>query len=477
MATNTGPKLVTGSMSLYIDAANKKSLNTIGDGWSDLTGNTPNFVFGNATFNPVNQGIVNFTGATGSIPNGGSRADGSFTQSTEMTWDVWFKREQSQSSEGHQFNIVFEHPSTPYLSFGTSADASRFLFSWHTRMGTDTSFQRTLATSPIYTDKTWYNVTCTLKRDLAATTTTANIYVNGILVASSTTAVGTNDQIWPNLSIFRLATNGTNGTYPFKGSISNFRIYRRILTDAEILQNYNSQKTRFLNDIVSEGLKFYVDAIDKRSFTRISNGWTDMTGNYGTLTFVGVGDSTEASGTLGFYQLYDDGNINSYAETNNVFTQSSEMTWDIWFNRTSSINGFNMLFSNSVPYLAFRSTGNFYFYWYTELDGEVTTNTLSSQSIYTNNIWYNVVCTLIQDTVAMTSTANMYVNGVLVASSTTAPGTLDNVYQAGRLRIGNYAAVGYPFNGRISSLKIYNRILTESEILQNYNAQKSRFGH
>ena len=471
MATNTGPKLVTGSMSLYIDAANKKSLNTIGDGWSDLTGNTTNLTFGAATFNPVNRGIVTFPGTTGSLPTG-SGGTVNFTQSTEMTWDVWFNREQSLSSGGTQYNMIFEHGSLPYLTFGTFNDASTFLFSWYTRFGASASVQRTIRTSPIYTDNTWYNVTCTLQLDLAATTSTARIYVNGVLATSQTTAVGTNDQIWFNGSTLRLATFGANSQYPFKGSISNFRIYRRILTDAEILQNYNSQSKRFVNDIVPEGLNFYVDTIDKRSFTRVSNGWTDMTGNYGTLSLVGVVDSTEASGTL----VYGS-SINSYSETNDVFVQSSEMTWDIWFNRTSSINGFNMLFSNSVPYLAFRSTGNFYFYWYTKLNGVATANNLSSQSIYTNNIWYNVVCTLIQDTVAMTSTANMYVNGVLVASSTTATGTLDSVYQAGRLRIGNYAAVGYPFNGRISSLKIYNRILTESEVLKNYNTQKFRFGH
>jgi hypothetical protein len=33
--------------------------------------------------------------------------------------------------------------------------------------------------------------------------------------------------------------------YPFKGSISNFRIYDRILTDNEIVQSYNALKARF----------------------------------------------------------------------------------------------------------------------------------------------------------------------------------------------------------------------------------------
>jgi hypothetical protein len=32
------------------------------------------------------------------------------------------------------------------------------------------------------------------------------------------------------------------------------------------------------------------------------------------------------------------------------------------------------------------------------------------------------------------------------------------------------------FQGNLSKLKIYNRVLTASEVLQNYNATKGRFG-
>jgi hypothetical protein len=40
---------------------------------------------------------------------------------------------------------------------------------------------------------------------------------------------------------------------------------------------------------------------------------------------------------------------------------------------------------------------------------------------------------------------------------------------------------GYPgapvlYTGKISNIKYYNRALSTTEILQNYNAQKSRFG-
>jgi hypothetical protein len=37
------------------------------------------------------------------------------------------------------------------------------------------------------------------------------------------------------------------------------------------------------------------------------------------------------------------------------------------------------------------------------------------------------------------------------------------------------ASVVAPFKGNISNLEIYNRALTPTEILQNYNATKSRF--
>jgi hypothetical protein len=36
--------------------------------------------------------------------------------------------------------------------------------------------------------------------------------------------------------------------------------------------------------------------------------------------------------------------------------------------------------------------------------------------------------------------------------------------------------VGYLFNGSIGLTKIYRKYLSQQEIQQNYNAQKSRFG-
>jgi hypothetical protein len=52
--------------------------------------------------------------------------------------------------------------------------------------------------------------------------------------------------------------------------------------------------------------------------------------------------------------------------------------------------------------------------------------------------------------------------GVLGAANTT-------------VRIGGYFNNNYYFSGSVSQFQVYNRALSASEVLQNYNASKSRF--
>jgi hypothetical protein len=69
----------------------------------------------------------------------------------------------------------------------------------------------------------------------------------------------------------------------------------------------------------------------------------------------------------------------------------------------------------------------------------------------------------------------IYLNTTVVGS-TLAATMPDNV--TGQLRIGSYSFVGsYELNGRISNLRIYkNKALSSTEVRQNYNALKGRYG-
>ena len=74
-----------------------------------------------------------------------------------------------------------------------------------------------------------------------------------------------------------------------------------------------------------------------------------------------------------------------------------------------------------------------------------------------------------------TDTIKLYINGLLKTTISTFTSTIDVSTQP--LRIGAAVSV-YPgfVNGKIYSVTIYSRELSAAEILQNYNANKSRFG-
>jgi hypothetical protein len=100
------------------------------------------------------------------------------------------------------------------------------------------------------------------------------------------------------------------------------------------------------------------------------------------------------------------------------------------------------------------------------------TFTFSTTGTLLINTWYNLVGN------ADSSAVRMYVNGVLSNSSTGISGTIVN--NANSI-IGwgidpRFATGGRFFNGSIANAAVYNRTLSASEILQNYNATKTRFG-
>lgn len=71
------------------------------------------------------------------------------------------------------------------------------------------------------------------------------------------------------------------------------------------------------------------------------------------------------------------------------------------------------------------------------------------------------------------STQKIYINGQLSASRNQT-GTITT--NSNSLVIGNQPGFAEYYGGRVSQVKIYNRSLTASEILQNYNATRSRYG-
>jgi hypothetical protein len=106
-------------------------------------------------------------------------------------------------------------------------------------------------------------------------------------------------------------------------------------------------------------------------------------------------------------------------------------------------------------------------------------NQLSSKSSLMMNKWYHIVCTY------DSRQYNIFINGIIerigwyVGPSPYVPFTENDVLVP--LNITNtplYIGTSQrPFNGKIGILNVYNRAISTTEVLNKYNATKSRFGY
>jgi hypothetical protein len=155
--------------------------------------------------------------------------------------------------------------------------------------------------------------------------------------------------------------------------------------------------------------------------------------------------------------------------TSSIF-DTQALTMECWCKpTTTSQSGFlfekgqvNTQYSNF-----FNSDGTFYF----RTKGLSTEDlTFASGSYITANRWNHIVCTY------GSGTKIVYVNGVAIAQQTGLTGNIPtgqtNQY------VGKYGSASnqYPFSGSIAVSKVYNRALSISEVQQNFNALRGRYG-
>jgi hypothetical protein len=94
---------------------------------------------------------------------------------------------------------------------------------------------------------------------------------------------------------------------------------------------------------------------------------------------------------------------------------------------------------------------------------------ISDSVNYVTNTWYHVGFTW------NSGTLSLYKNGNFITSSSTVNTSAQTTTQP--IYVANfYDAVNYPSNVRVGSTQMYNRALSTSEVLQNFNATRARFG-
>ena len=225
--------------------------------------------------------------------------------------------------------------------------------------------------------------------------------------------------------------------------------------------------------IITQGLVLALDAADRNSYPGSGTTWTDLSGNGNTGTLTNGPTYNSANGG----SIVFDGS-NDYVNLGDKFSTVSG-TIDFWIKLNITINSsstninyrpfgkadmFECRFNNSTANVGLGPVGNLSF------DFGIQTGPLkSNQTTWLGGTWYNIVF----NWNSSTNISNLYVQSILDNTST-APSITG---QTGNFSIGasRGGAFGY-MNGSISSFKIYNRALTASEVAQNFNATRSRFG-
>jgi len=206
------------------------------------------------------------------------------------------------------------------------------------------------------------------------------------------------------------------------------------------------------------GLVFAVDAADKNSYVGSGTTWKELikpiSGTLANMTF-----SSDGAGSFIL-----NGSNSSATFTNNTALDNQTFTIEAWIKPTTvSQNGF--IFekgSVNTQYSFFLEGATFKLRCMVPSFSDLNV----SNTYLTANKWQHVAATRIS------GDRRIFVNGIQRGNDT-ATGTVST--NAGGQFIGIYGGGGYPFDGSIAMVKVYNRVLSPFEILQNYNAQKARF--
>ena len=214
--------------------------------------------------------------------------------------------------------------------------------------------------------------------------------------------------------------------------------------------------------VVQSGLVLNLDAGVLSSYTVPGTTWTDLSGNAnnGTLE-VGVGYSGDNFGSLSFDGTDD--YINFTSDSNLLPTAG--LTVSAWF-KTAVADKWILHKSNTLNTTGYNLNGN--------ADGTasfaVNDAFVFTGGVITTGAWINLVGTWTPST-----SIRMYRNGVLDNANTTSiPVSITNPSTI--IEIGRRSSGSDYWNGNISQVSIYNRALTATEIQQNYNALKGRYG-
>jgi hypothetical protein len=216
--------------------------------------------------------------------------------------------------------------------------------------------------------------------------------------------------------------------------------------------------------ISREGLIFYLDAANKKSYSGTGSTWYDLsrnsnngglvnsptysTNNGGNFTFNGSNNIVNM-GTINLQRNWSLEILTNMSSTSNIYGIFGQGTY-------ATNQGLHILYDlNGNRGIVFGMYGN---------DNDYSTN-----YVPTINKWYHWIFTYNHTTFAK----QFYADSILITPTSS---TQNQYAGSGQFNIGGtYSNATHVANGKIAIAKMYDRVLSATESQQNYNALKSRF--
>jgi hypothetical protein len=465
---NNFENIVTSGLILNLDASWPTSFSGTST-WFDLSSSNKNATLTNGpTLSTANGGSVQFDGTN-------DYATINQTLTTPITVTGFVK--YNDQSQGNNTWINSYPHTTLVVSLNRLGGGQIYVYIGN---GSGWQGQPGIISSTNMSANTWYHLA------YVSNGSSSTLYLNGVNVGSSVySPSGWGSKYY--LGWIEVAS----GEY-LDGNIGNTQVYNRALSPAEIMQNFYAQGPRFgysADTIVTSGLVFNFDAGDGLSYpgtgTTVYN-ISNAGGYNGTLTN-GATWSADTRSSFVFDGTDDQIDCGSV----DVLGGATGATWEAWFkvntinnssywksimttwNDGNGTNGHTWLFDTHYASWSFsvRFVGDTSDYPNIFWEGGTGRND------FVANTWYHMVG-VFDSSQANADKLKIYINGSYVASQDIGNRTtIANKISNERLKIGVDRDVAAPFDGNIAIARLYrNKGLSASEVLQNYNALKGRFG-
>lgn len=442
----------------FDDATGTKATDFSGNGnVGTLVGN-PTWVngkFGNA---------LGFNGSTNYV-NVGNNSAFSFESYNKFTISAWVRAPANYSVDGIIASKRTDSPATDWRGYelGVLGSTGKLYFvAQYVCCGGTTNM--ILSGSTNLRDGRWHHVTLTFDGQVAGTyAANVSLYVDGVAETKTVSSDLLKTGSILNSAPFMIGSKAGTADLPFNGTIDEVRIYNRALSTTEITNLYTSgaQKINASRNVTGSSLDsglvglWSFDGKDMSSATAFDRSGS---GNNGTLTNGPVPTIGKMGQALSFDGVDDGVYVAKPTLPSTGFTIStwikpaSTLPSNSDFIGTFSGNGW--LFRCSYINPAFLEFYN------------GATNYTTGAYVQTG-IWQQAVVTYDAG-----GTYRIYYNGALVYTSSSGQGAPTSG-PAANMTIGRLPDSGvYGFPGSIDEVRVYNRTLSSSEVLQLYNLGK-----